>query len=279
MPLDRAVSHAVSGLCRPLTRAGAFLRGFHEELAARLGPGEPFPAEAFLAAAGRRIDEVASMIRADGRHPAAAGAAVLAALRSEWSRGKAACRGDWPGGPSHGDLHLSHFLRAEGADGGWQMCLIDLSTPPLDPSDPRHAAQSPWQDPMALLRGLACFTGDEFAFQAGLDLGIDKSDTCRTAYLRSAGLAPDTPGWTAPRLVRLDRLSAAAAAWQERVGGLLMRGYAPDGATREHPAWRALGLSRLLHDLSYAYTHDRPYYAAVTLRQALQIGTAERSGS
>ncbi len=160
VPVENAVAAATADLVEPLTAAGNFLRSFHRVLADRLGQAPAFPVDDYLADTRDRIAQVAAMIRADGQHPAAAGEAVIDALHVTVSRGSAGPRRDWPSGASHGDLHLSHFLRTEDADGMLRMRLIDLSTPPLDPADPRHAAQSPWQDLVALLRGLACFTGD-----------------------------------------------------------------------------------------------------------------------
>ncbi|MFI7135082.1 hypothetical protein ACIBQ1_56135 [Nonomuraea sp. NPDC050153] len=276
-PLTPAVRSVTGPLARPISRAGAFLRRFHGELATRLGECGPFPAvglpaAGFLASADDRIAEVAAVIRADHRYPARVRSAVVTALRAEWARAQAATHRDWPSGPGHGDLHLSHFLRAERDDGTWHMQLIDLSTPPLDPADPGFEAQSPWQDLAALLRGLACFTGDEFAYRAGLDLGVDSAESCRAALLLAAGLPPDGPGWTGTRLAHLDHLRRGAAAWQSRIGALLLRGYAPATRIAGHPAWRMFLLRRLLHELSHAYAHDRTYYAEITLRNALESG-------
>ncbi|NUT31433.1 MAG: hypothetical protein HOV79_00005, partial [Hamadaea sp.] len=173
-------------------------------------------------------------------------------------------------GAVHGDQHLSHFLRAQRPDGGWRMCLIDLSTPPADPADPRYAAQTPWQDPVALLRGLACFTADELAYRIGLDLGVDSADAGDALLLRAAGHAAAPAVWTEARVAHLERLRRAAAAWQERIGRLLLAGYAPGRAPAETAAWRMLRLHRLLHELAYAYAHDRAYYAAITLRHAIE---------
>ncbi|WP_027342109.1 hypothetical protein [Hamadaea tsunoensis] len=265
-------------LAAALTGAGAFLREFHGELARRLGPAPPVRADDVLAETRDRIAELAPVILADDGYPMPARRAVLDALYAGCAEPV-----DWPAGASHGDLHLSHFLRTVASDGGWRMVLIDLSTPPLDPADPRHSAQSPWQDAVALLRGLACFTADEYAARAARDLAAEpaapdpaadpvpgKEDVCRWEFLRAAGLPPDRPGWTDDRLARLDRLRSATVGWQNRISDLFLRGYAP----AVHPAWRLLRTRRILHELAYAYEHERTYYAAITLRHAV-----EQSGS
>lgn len=270
-----AAAAVTADLAGPMSEAGRFLRAFHDDLTARVGTAGPFPAAAFLAEIRDRIREVALAVRADDRHPVAVRTAVVDALHAEYARGSA-IRGRWPSGAVHGDLHLSHFLRAEQPDGSWRMCLIDLSTPPLDPADPRHAAQSPWQDPVALLRGLACFTADELAYRAGTDLGLDAADVCRTLLLGAARQAPDAAVWTDARLAHLDALRGAAAAWQQRIALLLLRGYAPGRSPAGEPVWRLLRLHRLLHELAYAYAHDRAYYAAITLRHALEIAADHR---
>jgi hypothetical protein len=60
------------------------------------------------------------------------------------------------------------------------------------------------------------------------------------------------------------------------VAGLLLDGYTAAG--REgggvelagHPAWRMFRLRRLVHELAYAYAHDRAYHAAINLRHAVE---------
>lgn len=273
MPVDLAVSSAVNGLEHPLTRAGRFLLDFHKELDARIGVDALFPFEAFTAATGERIGEVAAMVKADGLRPAVAGESVVDALWAEWSLAAKVPRADWRAGACHGDLHLSHFLRAEQSRGVWRMRLIDLSTPPLEVDGVGFIAQSPWQDVVALLRGLDCFASDELAHRVGLDLCVPKSEVGEAAYLRAAGLQPYAPGWTADRLAHLEHLRRAAAAWQGRISGFLVRGYAPLAGGALHPAWRMLRLHRLLHELVYAYENGRPYFAAINLRHALEGAT------
>ncbi|QMU71263.1 hypothetical protein [Streptacidiphilus sp. P02-A3a] len=271
---ERAVAAARQRLAEPLRGAGRFLRDFHRELAQRLGPAPEFPAEGYHAGTAARTAELRPRILADDRFPVAVRRAALAALDREAALVRELPLAPPPSGPSHGDLHLSHFLRRE-TPGGWEMCVIDLSTPVLDPDDPT-SAQSPWQDLVGLLRGLECFTADELAHQAAIVLDLDSDETCRTALLCAAGAPPDTPGWTPERLAALERLRGTAQLWSAAVAGLLLDGYTAAG--REgggvelagHPAWRMFRLRRLVHELAYAYAHDRAYHAAINLRHAVE---------
>lgn len=164
------------------------------------------------------------------------------------------------------------MLRRELPDEDWELCVIDLSTPVSDPADPA-TAQSPWQDLAALRRGLEIFTADEFSDHAADTLGMDPEDTARTALLQATGVRPDTPGWTPKKLAELDRLRAAAGLWAARAGDLLAP--APPG---DHPAWRLFRLRRLIHELDYAYAHDRAYHAAINLRHAVEAGSLPAAG-
>ncbi|WP_371483078.1 phosphotransferase [Kitasatospora sp. NBC_00315] len=261
-----AVAQAQRALAAPLREAGDFLRGFHRELAEHLGPHPEFPAGAVLTDTAGRTAALRPLILADRRFPAAVRQAAVTGLDRELAQIAALPAQPWPAGPCHGDLHLSHLLRRERPDGSWQLCVIDLSTPLLDPADPA-GAQSPWQDLAALQRGLECFTADEFADHAARSLGMDPEDTCRTALLLAAGSSPDTPGWSAGHLAELARLRSAARLWAARIGELLITEGQPLAG---HPAWRLMRLRRLLHELDYAYAHDRAYHAAINLRHAVE---------
>lgn len=274
----RAVAEARQRLAEPLHEAGRFLRGFHRELAQRLGPAPEFPVDGYRAGIAARIAELRPRILGDARFPAGVRRRALTALDREAALVRELPPTPPPSGPSHGDLHLSHFLRRE-TPGGWEMCVIDLSTPLPVPDDPT-AAQSPWQDLVGLLRGLDCFTADELAHQAAIALDLDSEETCRTALLRAADAPPDTPGWTPERLAALERLRGTAQLWSAGIAGLLLDGYSdgfgrpggqPGGADLAgHPAWRMFRLRRLVHELAYAYAHDRAYHAAINLRHAVE---------
>ncbi|MGM9331137.1 hypothetical protein [Streptomyces murinus] len=261
-----AVDASQRELVAPLRETGYFLRDFHRELAERLRPHPEFPAEAVLDETAERLARLTPQILADTRYPVTVREAAATGLSRELTRTAGLPARPWPAGPCHGDLHLSHVLRGERADGGWELCVIDLSTPRADPGDPA-TAQSPWQDLAALTRGLEIFTADEFSDHAAGVLGMDPEDTCRTALLQAAGARPDTPGWTEERLAGLARLRRAAGLWAARAGNLL----ADAGPDRDaHPAWRLLRLRRLIHELDYAYAHDRAYHAAINLRHAVE---------
>ncbi|MDI6098936.1 hypothetical protein QLQ12_10025 [Actinoplanes sp. NEAU-A12] len=265
-----AVAAAQRGLTGELPAVGRFLRDFHTELADRLGPTPMIPVREYLRQTGARVAALSARISADERYPRAVRDAVVVALTGELDQATASAGVPWPAGPAHGDLHLSHILRQE-SEGGWQLCVIDLSTPAADPADPVGSAQSPWQDIVALLRGLDIFTADEFVHQAAMRLGTDQDDTCRTVLLISAGHPPDTPGWTPSRITALRRMHDAASRWAGQVRRLLLTGYAgPPENWQEHPAWRIFRLRRLLHELDYAYAHDQHYHAAINLRHVLQ---------
>lgn len=261
-----AVAESQRALTAPLRATGRFLHGFHQELAERLGPAPEFPAEGFFTEAAEKLAALTPLILADTRIPAAVRKAAATGLARELARIAGMPPQPWPTGPCHGDLHLSHVLRRELPNMSWELCVIDLSTPRPDPADP-STAQSPWQDLAALTRGLEIFTADEFADSAAETLGMDPDDTCRAALLQAAGVRPDTPGWTREKLAELDRLRAAARLWAARVGDLLV----DDGPVLSgHPAWRLFRLRRLIHELDYAYAHDRAYHAAINLRHAVE---------
>lgn len=266
--LEAAVAASQRDLVDPLRETGRFLHGFHQDLALRLGPYPEFPAAGWLTETGDRLAELTPLIRADPRYPPPVREAVVRGLTAELAGVAEIPRHSWPSGPSHGDLHLSHLVRRERPDLSWELCVIDLSTRWPDPADPA-TAQSPWQDLAALRRGVEIFTADEFSDHAAQTLGMDPEDTCRTALLQAAGVAPDTPGWTAERLAVLERLRRAAGLWAERVGALLVGG---DPRLGGHPAWRLFRLRRLLHELDYAYAHDRAYHVAINLRHAVEAG-------
>ncbi|MET7286406.1 hypothetical protein [Streptomyces sp. NPDC005573] len=264
---DSAVAESLRTLTEPLRAVGGFLRGFHQDLADRLGPHPEFPVAACLAEAAEKLAGLTPLILADTRVPAAVREAAADGLARELKRLSGLPSAEpWPVGPCHGDLHLSHVLRRELDDGTWELCVIDLSTPVPDPDDPA-TAQSPWQDLAALGRGLEIFTADEFSDHAADRLGMDPEDTCRTALLQAAGVRPDTPGWTGPKLAELQRLRFAARGWAARAGTLLT---GVGSGLAEHPAWRLFRLRRLIHELDYAYAHDRAYHAAINLRHAVE---------
>ncbi|MEU5384493.1 phosphotransferase [Kitasatospora cineracea] len=261
-----AVTESQRTLVAPLREAGRFLREFHRELAERLGAQPEFPESGFVAETAGRMDALRPLILGDDRFPGAVRQAAVAGLDHELAQVAALAPQPWPAGPCHGDLHLSHLLRRERPDGSWDLCVIDLSTPDADPADPA-TAQSPWQDLAALQRGLEIFTADEFADHASHALGTDADDICRTALLLAAGADPDTPGWTPGRVAELARLGEAARLWADRTGHLLITDGRP---LADHPAWRLLRLRRLVHELDYAYAHDRAYHAAINLRHAVE---------
>ncbi|WP_406181128.1 phosphotransferase [Streptomyces sp. NBC_01006] len=261
-----AVTESQQDLTALLRAAGRFLRGFHQELAERLAPHPDFPADSFLRETAGKLGALTPLILADTRIPVEVREAAATGMARELARIADLPPRPWPVGPCHGDLHLSHVLCQELPGGIWDFRLIDLSTPILDPADP-STAQSPWQDLAALTRGLEIFTADEFTDQAADTLGMDPEDTCRAALLQAAGVRPDTPGWTPEKLGELDRLRASARLWAARAGDLLV----DDGpALSGHPARRLFRLRRLIHELDYAYAHDRAYHAAINLRHAVE---------
>ncbi|MFF0483066.1 phosphotransferase [Streptomyces sp. NPDC004435] len=270
-----AVAVSQRALVAPLREAGAFLRGFHHDLAERLGPHVEFPSARFRDWTAERLAALRPQLLADARFPVAVREAAVAGLERELARAAALPPRPWPAGPCHGDLHLSHLLRSVRPDGGWDLCVIDLSTPHPDPADPA-TAQSPWQDLAAMQRGLEIFTADEFSDHAADVLGKDSEDTCRTALLTAAGSRPDTPGWTDRDLAELARLQAAANLWATRTGELLIT---EGQALTDHPAWRVFRLRRLIHELDYAYAHDRGYHAAINLRHAVEAPEPRGAGA
>ncbi|MEU3415450.1 hypothetical protein ABZ760_30050 [Streptomyces sp. NPDC006658] len=244
-----------------LHSAGRFLRGFHRDLAARLGaPATGYPVAGALARSSARLAELA---RDDAPLPQAARKAAFGALAAELDllRAEFGGRTTAPGaGPCHGDLHLSHLLCSDAADGTWHMSVIDLSTPVLSPDDPEYAAQSPVQDLVAVRRALEYFAADEAAFESARRLGIDSTETMYGSLDGAPGLPP------ADRAV-LHGVFRTADLWRERVLRLLL------GPATDDPLRRLLYLRRLLHELGYNHDHARPYHAAIDLRHALALAS------
>ncbi|WP_181797309.1 hypothetical protein [Streptomyces sp. WELS2] len=261
---DRLVRAHLRPLEEKLRAAGRFLRGFHRDLAARLGaPATGYPVAEALARSSARLAELARadtpLPRDAAPLPQAARNAAFAALAAELGRLKDEFGGRTtaPGaGPCHGDLHLSHLLCSDTADGTWHMNVIDLSTPALSPDDPEYAAQSPVQDLVAVRRALEYFAADEAAFESSRRLGIDATETMYGSLDGAPALPP------ADRAV-LAGVFHTADLWRERVLDLLL------GPATDDPLRRLLYLRRLLHELGYNHDHARPYHAAIDLRHAL----------
>ncbi|MFH9660898.1 hypothetical protein ACH4NF_32355 [Streptomyces sp. NPDC017248] len=257
-PLVRAHLRPLHG---GLRAAGRFLPAFHRDLAARLGgPAAGYPVADALRRASARL---AGLARADIALPPAARSAAFHALDAELASLKAAF-GDQetvPGaGPCHGDLHLSHLLCADAADGTWRMRVIDLSTPALSPDDPGYAAQSPLQDLVAVQRALEYFAADEAAFESARRLGIDSAETMNGSLDGAPALSP-------ARRAVLEGVFRTADTWRRQVLDLLL------GPTPDSPLRRLLYLRRLLHELGYNHDHARPYHAAIDLRHALALAS------
>ncbi|MFF5443282.1 hypothetical protein [Streptomyces achromogenes] len=263
---DRLVRDHLLPLEPRLRAAGRFLRGFHRDLAARLGaPATGYPVADALARASARLAELAragAPLPQDGAPlPRAARDAAFDALAAELGRledefdGRTTAPG---AGPCHGDLHLSHLLCSDMADGAWHMSVIDLSTPALSPDDPEYAAQSPVQDLVAVRRALEYFAADEAAFESSRRLGVDATETMY-------GSLDGAPGLPAADRAVLAGVFRTADLWRERVLGLLL------GPASGDPLRRLLYLRRLLHELGYNHDHARPYHAAIDLRHALAL--------
>ncbi|MFF9021344.1 hypothetical protein [Streptomyces eurythermus] len=265
---DRLVRAHLLPLEPKLRAAGRFLRGFHRDLAARLGaPATGYPVAEALARSSARLAELARadapVPQDDPPLPQAARNAAFDALTAELDRLKDAFdgRATAPGaGPCHGDLHLSHLLCSDTADDAWHMSVIDLSTPALSPDDPEYAAQSPVQDLVAVRRALEYFAADEAAFESSRRLGVDATETMYGSLDGAPGLPP------AGRAV-LAGVFRTADLWRKRVLGLLL------GPAADDPLRRLLYLRRLLHELGYNHDHARPYHAAIDLRHALALAS------
>ncbi|WP_405453851.1 hypothetical protein OG350_35965 [Streptomyces achromogenes] len=265
---DRLVRDHLLPLEARLRAAGRFLRGFHRDLAARLGaPATGYPVADALARASARLAELAragAPLAQDGAPlPRAARDAAFDALATElvWLEGEFDGRTTASGaGPCHGDLHLSHLLCSDTADGTWHMRVIDLSTPALSPDDPEYATQSPVQDLVAVRRALEYFAADEAAFESSRRLGVDATETMY-------GSLDGAPGLPAADRAVLTSVFRTADLWRERVLGLLL------GPASGDPLRRLLYLRRLLHELGYNHDHARPYHAAIDLRHALALAS------
>jgi maltokinase len=246
-----------------LRRTGRFVCGFHDALRARVPTAVPFPVQSYCAEARERCALLIARIRADHDLPGSIRSAAVdgltGALRA--AAGGALASGVPAGftGPCHGDLHLAHLLIAPDER---RMRVIDVSTPAVGPGQDEFATQSPWQDLVSLQRALEYFTADEAVTEVARRTGTSEEEVSRQALLATAG-ADDTD---------LPAVVVQADRWRQRVLAVLVDAYAPDRApaTRE-PAWQLLYLRRLIHELIYNYSHDRPYFAAMDLRQAVRL--------
>ena len=264
-PLD-AVAESQRLLTEPLRATGRFLRGFHQDLAERLGPHADFPVEACLWEAARKLAELTPLVLTDPRIPAAVREAVATGLTQELARIADLPRGEpWRAGPCHGDLHLSHLLRRERADGSWELCIIDLSTPPSTRPTRRRPSRPGRTWP-----------------PCGADWKSSPRTSSRTRPPNISAWIPRTPAAPPSSRPPAPGPTLLAGPAQTRRAGAAALGRAHVGRPRRRPAerrrprtgrapaWRLFRLRRLIHELDYAYAHDRAYHAAINLRHAVE---------
>jgi hypothetical protein len=274
VPAGGAAQHT-ERLAPVLRAAGELIRRLHDTLASAVtpqAPGTDLDVAACLARTEEALRAVLAWLRADAGHPPAVRQRIAAALRA--AAGSAAEPLYAPGAPRlragvcHGDLHLSHLLCQQAADGSWRVRAIDVSPPAIDPGDPAFTQQSPWQDLVAVRRGLEAFAAHEAMVQAAAVLDADRRQTCRAAVHDACAQLSD-------RAARVRAgLSDAADAWVTAVFGLIVAGYGAGehAPVREDPWWRLLWLHRLLHELDYNYAHGRTYQVNIDLRHAAGLG-------
>lgn len=241
-----------------LAALGALLRRLHDDLAARLAPGGAY--------SGGEADELLSVVTAhvlaDQNHPAEVRKVITERL-AEAARALPPDL-DVPSGICHGDLHLSHLLCERHPQGAWTVRAIDVSPAAIDPADPAFHRQSPWQDLVALQRGIESLAAYEAAVESARVLGGHRHDACRTAVQDLVRPARDATH-------RARRLFDLAAAWSGQVMRTILKHYRPE-QTPDESTWKTFYLHRLLHELAYNYAHGRTTQVNVDLRHAAGVG-------
>lgn len=261
----------------PVLRAtGNLIRRLHDTLSARLARGSDLAVTLCVARARDLLEVARADLHADTDHPEPVRLAIAEGLtRAVASASSALLAAAVPpgsGGICHGDLHLSHLLCRSAADGSWAVRAIDVSPSAIHPDEPGFTHQSPWQDLVAVQRGLEAFAAHEAAVEVARVHGADRREVARRAVpaacRAAAQTGPPQPGPPAGAV-----LFGAVDAWRREVLRLILDGYGGGTAERTaHPLWRLLYLGRLLHELHYNYAHRRRYQANIDLRYAAGLG-------
>lgn len=260
----------VHKLAPVLTAAGAAIRTLHRAFATRIAPCTEYVAGSCLDQTRDLLATVIGDVLGDDSHPATVQRTIAAALRETVAALPAVLAATPPpphtAGVSHGDLHLSHLVCQPGPDDSWAVRAIDVSSAAIDPAAPGFASQSPWQDLVAVHRGLESFAGHEAAVESARVLGAHRRETCLAAVHDAAGTNPG--GSDTARTTRL-RLFAAADLWSDLAIQIVLDGYGGDDVmSTRHPLWRLFYTRRMLHELAYNYAHRRAYQVHVDLRRA-----------
>ena len=261
------VAGHVNQLGGVLRAVGALIRRLHLTLASNVAPvAAAFEAAPCVGRTRELLRNVMSDLLSDADHLGGVRRAIADTLTRAVFTAPVTLTEWGAGGICHGDLHLSHLICQGKPDGSWTVRAIDVSSSAIDPHDPDFAHQSPWQDLVAVQRGLEAFA----AHEAARVLGADRRETCRVAVHDACG-TPDPLAGPAEAHETRSRLFGAADAWSAAALRLILDGYRVSVST-EHPLWRLLYLRRLLHELGYNYAHRRKYQVNVDLRYAARLG-------
>ncbi|MEJ7648392.1 MAG: phosphotransferase [Nakamurella sp.] len=253
-----------------LRAVGAAIRGLHRALVAHVAPRGTYDVGPCLERTRTLLVGVLDQLNEDEHLPLDTRQAVAAALREKVAALPALLAATPPppltAGVGHGDLHLSHLLCRASAGGGWMVSAIDISSGVINPDAPGFASQTPWQDLVAVRRGLESFAGHEAAVQDAEVLGIHYRESSLAAVLGASGSAPTDPASSA----KSGRLFAAADLWSERAFRLVLDGYGEaDLLPALHPLWQLLHTNRMLHELDYNLTRGRAHQVNLDVRRAL----------
>jgi hypothetical protein len=211
------VAGHVQELAPVLRETGALIRRLHHTLAARLVPGVDLDVPRCLARAQDLLAVALADLHADARHPEAVRRAIADGLTRAVSRASAALRAAAPppgaGGIGHGDLHLSHLLCQPAGDGSWAVRAIDVSPAAIHPDEPGFADQSPWQDLVAVQRGLEAFAAHEASVEVARVHGVERREVIRRAVHDAGRAASPGPRTEAGCSARPMRGAGRCCAW------------------------------------------------------------------
>lgn len=261
----------VHELAAVLRAVGAAIRALHRAFVTQVAPRSDYVVGPCLDRTRTLLAGVTDRLLEDDHHPSNTRQAITAALRGKVAALPAMLAATPPppstAGVGHGDLHLSHLLCQARAGEGWTVSAIDVSCGVIDPDAPGFASQTPWQDLVAVHRGLESFAGHEAAVQDARGLGTHYRASSLAAVHDASGSAPTGSAASAERR----RLFAAADLWSERAIRLVLNGYGEgDLLSTRHPLWQLLHMNRMLHELDYNLARGRTHQVNLDLRRALE---------
>jgi 1-epi-valienol-7-phosphate kinase len=257
--LRELIPQHVAGLVTEVSQWRTFLTRFHRHFdqivhSKAAGAAPAFDFAAHHAVVRARLSRVRSNVRADDMLPRQGRDSIdriLAAIESRYFS-RAVSLPDQPASACHGDLHLSHLLACE--QGGRKLKrLIDLSPLALHSGAAEFRRSSHWLDWAALARALEYFCLDELAMVCAMYRNCSQEEAMLHLLLNRLETTCRVPISTGPAAEAVRIRTVALSQWHTRVLQALCTATAADD-------WLQFYIARLLHELDYNYSHDRPYY-------------------